>query len=92
MVRKLGPKSIENYARVVKMVVASAVNKQGEEICPRKRNHEFMDMPLAMKSKQNTPSFSAEIMSGFATWKKPGERMVFIHCWATGLRMGEALC
>ncbi len=91
MAGKLGPKSIDNYAQVVKMVVASAVNKEGEEVYPRKWNHEFMDMPLVVKSKQNTPTFSAEIMSGLATWKKPRERMMFILCGATGLRIGEAL-
>jgi integrase len=91
MAGKLGPKSIDNYVQVAKMVVASAVNKEGEEVYPRKWNHEFMDMPLVVKSKQNTPSFSPEIMSGLATWKKPRERMVFILCGATGLRIGEAL-
>jgi integrase len=48
-------------------------------------------MPLVVKSKQNTPSFSAEIMSGLATWKYSRERMVFILCGASGLRIGEAL-
>jgi hypothetical protein len=28
----LSPKSVENYVQVVKMVVASAVNEQGEEL------------------------------------------------------------
>jgi integrase len=87
----LSAKTIDNYAQVVKMVVASAVNREGEEVYPRKWNHEFMDMPIVVKAKQNTPSFSPEIMSGLATWKKPRERMVFILCGATGLRIGEAL-
>jgi integrase len=88
---KLSAKSIDNYAQVVKAVVASAVNKEGEEVYPRKWNHEFMDMPLIVKSKQNTPSFTAEIMAGLATWKKPRERMIFILCGASCLRIGEAL-
>ncbi len=87
----LSPKTIDNYAQVVKMVVASAVNKEGEEIHPRKWNHEFMDMPIVEKAKQNTPCFSPDIMSGLATWKKERERMVFILCGAAGLRIGEAL-
>ena len=87
----LSPKTIDNYAQVVKMVVASAVDKEGEEIYPRKWNHEFMDMPMVVKAKQNTPCFSPEIMSGLATWKKERERMVFILCGAAGLRIGEAL-
>ena len=39
----LSAKTIDNYAQVVKTVVASAVNKEGEEVYPRKWNHEFID-------------------------------------------------
>src|SRR5450631_2771612 len=87
----LSPKSIDNYAQVVKMVVASAVDKEGEEIYPRKWNHEFVDMPVVVKAKQNTPCFSPDVMSGLATWKKEREWMVFVLCGAAGLRIGEAL-
>jgi integrase len=87
----LSPKTIDTYTQVVKMVVASAVDKEGEEIYPRKWNHEFVDMPVVEKAKQNTPCFSHEVMSGLATWKKERERMVFILCGAAGLRIGEAL-
>jgi len=87
----LPAKTIDNYAQVVKMVVASAVDKEGEEIYPRKWNHEFMDMPVVEKAKQNIPCFSPEVMSGLAQWKKERERVVFILCGAAGLRIGEAL-
>ena len=87
----LSPKSINNYAQVVKMVVAYAVNDQGEQIYPRKWNHEFIDMPVVDKDKQNTPCFSAGVMTGLASWRKKRERMVFILCGAGGLRIGEAL-
>ena len=80
-----------NYVPVVKMVVASAVDEQGEQIYPRKWNHEFIDLPVPQKDKRNTPSFSAEVMTGLARWKKPRERMIFILCGATGLRIGEVL-
>ena len=78
----LSPKTItDNYAPVVKMVVASAVDEQGEEIYPRKWNAEFIDLPVVEKEKQNTPSFSTEMMTGLARWKKRRERMVFILSW-----------
>jgi integrase len=48
-------------------------------------------MPLVEQSKQNTPSFSSEVMTGLANWKKPRERMLFILGGAAGLRIGEAL-
>jgi hypothetical protein len=72
----LSPKSIDTYSQVVKMVVASAVNDEGEEIYPRKWNHEFIDMPIVEEEKQNTPTFSSEVMTGLALWKKRRERMI----------------
>jgi Phage integrase family len=76
---------------VVKMVVASAVNDEGEEIYPRKWNHEFIDMPVVEEEKQNTPSFSSDVMTGLVRWKKERERMIFVPCGAGGFRVGEAL-
>jgi integrase len=87
----LSPKSIDTYSQVVKMVVASVTNKEGEELYPRKWNHVFADMPVVEKSKQNTPSFSSEIMAGLAAWKHKRERMLFILCGAAGMRIGEVL-
>jgi integrase len=88
----LSPKTItDNYAPIVKMVVASAVDEQGEEIYPRKWNAEFIDLPVVEKEKQNTPSFSSEVMTGLARWKKKRERMIFVLCGAGGFRVGEVL-
>ena len=91
MVEELSAKTIQSYVGVVKAVIASAVNGEGEELYPRKWNAEFIDMPVVEKSKQNTPSFSAEVMSALAKWKYTKEQMLFILCGATGLRIGEAL-
>jgi len=44
-IRVKNPKS-EFYVGVVKLVVASAVSEDGEEMFPRKWNHEFLDMPV----------------------------------------------
>ncbi len=52
------PKTMRNYVQVVKMVVASAVNEQGEEIYPRKWNHEFIDLPQV--ANQRTPTFTVD--------------------------------
>ena len=46
---------------------------------------------MVEKEKQNTPSFSTDVMTGLARWKKMRERMVFILSGATGLRIGETL-
>jgi len=67
--------------QVPKMVVASVMDDDGNHIYPRKWNHVFIDMPIVEGSKQNAPSFSSEIMTGLAKWRKPRERMVFNSGW-----------
>lgn len=86
----LSPKTITSYVQVVKAVVASAVNDEGEELYPRKWNAEFIDMPVVDRATQNTPSTS-EIMSGLARWRYRPQQMLFVLCGATGMRIGEAL-
>jgi integrase len=92
--RGLWPKTIESYTQVVKQVVASAVAEDGgevKELYPRKWDHDFIDLPVVKRKQQNTPSFTKEIISGLTRWRKERERMLFILCAATGLRIGEAL-
>lgn len=42
----LSANSIRDYTNVVKLVVASAVDENGDQLHPRKWNHEFIDMPI----------------------------------------------
>ena len=42
----LSAQTIVTYSKVVKMVVASAVNSEGEQIHPRKWNHDFIGLPV----------------------------------------------
>ena len=60
----LSPKSIKTYSQVVKAVVASAVTEDGEQLFPRKWNHDYIDMPLVVRSNQNTPHFTSEVIEG----------------------------
>ncbi|MGA9508697.1 MAG: tyrosine-type recombinase/integrase [Candidatus Sulfotelmatobacter sp.] len=87
----LSAKSIENYIQVPKMVVASVLDEDGNQVYPRKWNHEFIDMPIVEESEQNRPSFSSEIMTALAKYHRPREQMVFIISAAGGLRIGETL-
>jgi len=56
----LSPKSISTYFGLVKMVVASAVNDEGEEMFPRKWNSEFIEVPVVDSTEQHRPTFSSE--------------------------------
>ena len=59
----LAPKTIVNVVTVVKLVVASAVDEEGDQLHPRVWNHEFIQLPLVIKEKQNRPTITAAEIS-----------------------------
>ena len=85
---KLSAKSIHNYVQLVKMVVASAVDEQGEELYPRKWNHEFMDLPEVKN--QHRPAFTGEGVSGIVASSYGQWRVFYALLAGAGLRIGEA--
>lgn len=86
----LGASAISSYTNTVKMVVASAVNEEGEELYPRKWNHDFIDLPVNKNAKQ--PAFTGDVVTGIvAAPQKKVYRMFHTLCAACGLRFGEAL-
>jgi integrase len=87
----LSPKTVNTYSQVVKSVVASAVNEEGEQLFPRKWTHEFVDMPVVEKSKQNTPHFTSEVIAGILAASKGYKQMFCALLAGTGLRAGEAM-
>ena len=86
----LGASAIRAYIQVVKMVVASAVNAEGEALYPRKWNHDFIDLPVVKDQKQ--PIFAGDAVTGIvAAPAKNYHRVLYTLCAASGLRFGEAL-
>ena len=87
----LSPKTINTYSQVVKSVVASAVNEEGEQLYPRKWNHEFCDMPVVDKRKQKTPCPTSEVMTGIIATTKGYKQMYLALEGGGGFRAGEAI-
>jgi integrase len=88
----LSAKTIVNYVQVVKLVVASAVNDEGEQIYPRTWNHDFIQLPMVRKDQQYRPTVTdAELAAILSNTKKRKYVMLFSLLAATGLRVGEAL-
>jgi integrase len=83
------PKSIWNYAQVVKMVVASAIGDDGEPLYPRKWNHEFIDLPDV--AGQRKPVFTPEEIRQILSRAEGQYRVLYALLAASGLRIGEAL-
>ena len=87
----LSPKTIVNYSQVVKLVVASAVTEDGEQIYPRKWNHDFIGLPIVQKEKQHRPTVTETELGEILASVKGRVHMLFALLAGTGLRIGEAL-
>ncbi|HTQ59571.1 MAG TPA: tyrosine-type recombinase/integrase [Candidatus Solibacter sp.] len=87
----LSPKTIVNYTQVVKLVVASAVNEDGDQIYPRKWNADFVGIPLVDRTKQRRPTLTQTELEEVLTSVKDRYRVLFALLAGTGLRIGEAL-
>jgi integrase len=86
---KLSPKSIRNVVQVIKMVKASAIDDDGNELYPTKWNHDFIDMPHVNPRAQHQPSFSAEQIEKIIKGGDRRMQMLIVLSAATGLRAGE---
>jgi len=87
----LAPKTIVNYSQVVKMVVASAVDKDGEQIYSRKWNHDFCELPIVQKEKQYRPTITEPNLNQILAGTKGRYFVMFALLAGAGLRIGEAL-
>ena len=88
---KLSPKTIVNYTQVVKLVVASAVDPNGEQIYPRKWNHDFIGLPIVEPHKQHRPTVTKEELEQILADTSKRWGLLFAVIAGTGLRIGEAL-
>jgi integrase len=77
------------YVNLVKLVVSSAIDDNGDELFPRKWNNEFIDLPVIENQKQ--PTFTAAIMSAVIEKASGQDQVLYALLAGTGLRVGEAL-
>jgi integrase len=87
----LAPKTIVNYAQVPKMVMASAVNDEGDQIYPRDWNHDFVGLPIVDKSKQPRPTVNETEIADIISRAKYRIAVLVCLLAGSGLRIGEAL-
>src|SRR5260370_34533815 len=90
-VAEVATKTIVNVVTVVKFIVASAVDEEGDQIHPRVWNYEFMQLALVVKEKQNRPTITEAEISAMLTTLKGRDAVVVALVAGTGLRSGAAL-
>jgi integrase len=85
----LSPASIKNIGLVVKLVKASAVDENGNQLYPIKWNAEFIDAPVIDSRKQRTSTLRGEEVTMIVAAAEAQMRALFALLAATGLRAGE---
>jgi len=90
MAATLSPASIRDYANIVKAVVASAIDENGDEKFPRKWNDEYIDAPLVRQQRQPTSTCAG--VSNILLFALGQFRVLYALLAGCGpLRAGEAL-
>ena len=90
MAISLSAASIRDYSNIVKAVIASALDEDGEERFPRKWNEEFIDAPSIDKQKQPTSDCAG--ISDILLYALGQYRVLYALLAGCGpMRAGEAL-
>ena len=88
---QLSAKTIVNHAAVVKLVLASAVNADGDQLYPRKWNHDFVGLPIVKKEEQERQTVTGTELGEILSSAQDRYFVLFAMLAGTGLRIGEAL-
>jgi hypothetical protein len=90
MAEELAPSSIRDYTNIVKAVVASAIDENGEELFPRKWNEDYIDAPIVKN--QHQPTTTGEGVTAILAAATGQFRILYALLAGCGpLRVGEAL-
>lgn len=87
----LAPKTIVNYSQVPKMILASVVNAEGDQLYPRKWNHDFIGLPIVNINEQHRPTVTEAEIGDLTSHASFRFAVLFSLLAGTGLRAGEAL-
>lgn len=82
-------KTINDILVVIKQIVKSAVDSEGNFLHPREWNSKFIDAPSIENQKQ--PTVTAETLQGAIRRAIPADKALYALLAGTGLRINEAL-
>ncbi len=86
---KRSDKTIVEYVSIMKSIVASAVDSEGEQLFPRQWNHDFMRLPIVDKTKQRRPKVTDKEVATIIAEAKPKYGLMYALMAGCSLRMGE---
>jgi integrase len=88
----LAAKTISTYIVMAKNIVESLADDDGQPLVTRKWDNERIDLPVVNKREQRRATLTAtQIEALIAVCDDPWERMLYVVCCSSGLRISEAL-
>lgn len=87
----LAPSTVNAIFNVVKAVMASEVDSNGNQKNPRVWNPDFIDLPVVSKADQDAPIATPEQVTSAVSSASGQLQALIVILAATGLRIGECL-
>jgi integrase len=88
---ELKPASITSIVSVVKQVVGSAVDENGNQLFPRVWNNDFLDLPIIKATEQDAPIVPVKKLQEALRRAQGQDKALYALLAGTGLRIGECL-
>lgn len=88
---KRSDKTIVEYVGIMKSIMASAVDGEGEQSFPRQWNHDFMRLPIVEKAKQRRPKVTDKEVARIVAGAKPKYGLMYALMAGCSLRVGEVI-
>jgi integrase len=89
--RRFSDKSIVEFFRVLRKVIASALDGNFNPVHHRSWNLAAIALPRVNPRKQRRPTFTAKEMTTLLSKAKGRYQMIYFFCVVTGLRVSEAV-
>ena len=84
------PSTLADHVLIVKLIIASAVNEEGDPLHPRTWNRRFVNAPAVETAKQKRFAFTRDqIEDLLREAKSPQEKLFYAVSAGTGMRLGE---
>jgi integrase len=87
----LAPSTVVSIANLIKEIVASAQDANGNQLYPRAWNNDFVDLPVVSSRDQKTPVITQEGLQESISHAQGQFKPLYMLLAATGLRISEAL-
>jgi integrase len=84
---EMSAKMIANCVGLAKLAVGSAVDENGDELFPRKWNHDFIDLPVVRD--QHQPTFTSDVVTKIIEAAAGQRRVLYALLAGGGMRVGE---